>query len=120
MKGWGNEISTEKMRKNTELYDLQLAGLLIQNGFMIPRKEYKFCPTRRWRFDYAFVEEKIALEIEGGVWAYGRHNRASGYIKDMEKYNCATVMGWKVLRYTPQNLNDVIDDLEKLKKLEGK
>ena len=64
-------------------------------------KEYKFHPTRRWRFDYAQPELKIAIEVEGAVWTNGRHTRGSGFIKDMEKYNTAASMGWTILRVTP-------------------
>jgi very-short-patch-repair endonuclease len=60
--------------------------------------EYHFHPTRKWRFDAAFPSAKVALEIEGGVWQYGRHNRASGFLKDMEKYNEAAALGWRVIR----------------------
>lgn len=67
-------------------------------------KEYKFHPTRRWRFDYAIPEHKIALEVEGGVWTGGRHIRAQGFLGDMEKYNTATLMGWRVFRTTPDEL----------------
>lgn len=65
-------------------------------------KEYRFHPVRRWRFDYAIPDKKIAIEIDGGVWNYGRHNRASGYVADMEKFNAAASMGWVVLKFTPQ------------------
>ena len=67
-------------------------------------KEYKFHPTRKWRFDFAIPEHKIALEVEGGVWTGGRHTSSTGFLKDMEKYNTATLMGWKVLRTTPDDL----------------
>lgn len=63
--------------------------------------EYKFHPTRKWRFDYAFPFLRVAVEIDGGVWTYGRHNRASGYINDMAKFNEAAAMGWTVLKFTP-------------------
>jgi hypothetical protein len=36
-----------------------------------PVEEYGFHPTRKWRFDYAFVGEKLAVEVEGGVWKRG-------------------------------------------------
>lgn len=65
--------------------------------------EHRFHPVRRWRFDYAIVSHRIAIEIDGGVWTYGRHNRASGYIGDMEKFNEAAALGWIVLKFTPQN-----------------
>lgn len=67
-------------------------------------KEYKFHPERRWRFDYAIPEHKIALEVEGGVWTQGRHTRPQGFLGDMEKYNQATLMGWRVFRTTPTEL----------------
>ncbi len=67
-------------------------------------KEHKFHPKRKWRFDYAIPDHKIALEVEGGVWTGGRHTSSSGFLKDMEKYNTATLMGWRVLRTTPDEL----------------
>lgn len=67
-------------------------------------KEFKFHPVRKWRFDYAIPEHKIALEVEGGVWTGGRHTSSVGFLNDMEKYNTATLMGWRVLRTTPEDL----------------
>ena len=67
-------------------------------------KEFKFHPVRKWRFDYAFPEHKIALEVEGGVWTGGRHTSSVGFLNDMEKYNTATLMGWRVFRTTPDDL----------------
>jgi very-short-patch-repair endonuclease len=64
-------------------------------------KEYRFHPVRKWRFDFAIPKYKIAIEIDGGVWMYGRHNRSSGYIADMEKFNAAASLGWVVLKFTP-------------------
>ena len=74
-------------------------------------KEYKFHPTRKWRFDFAIPDYKVALEVEGGVWTGGRHTSSTGFLKDIEKYNMATLMGWKVLRTTP-------DELYRLKTIE--
>lgn len=63
-------------------------------------KEHRFHPERKWRFDYAIPDLKIAVEVDGAVWTCGRHNRAAGYIADMEKLNTAASMGWLVLRFT--------------------
>ena len=63
-------------------------------------KEHMFHYTRKWRFDYAIPDLKIAIEIDGSVWEYGRHNRPQGYINDMEKLNNAASQGWLVLRFT--------------------
>lgn len=70
----------------------------------IPSLEYLFHPVRRWRFDCVWVEAKIAVEIEGGLWVNGRHNRAQGFLADMMKYNEATRLGWRVYRFSPSQV----------------
>lgn len=66
--------------------------------------EFRFHPTRKWRFDFAYPAHKVAIEINGGVWKRGRHNRGTGYIKDLEKLNAAQILGWIVLQFTPQQM----------------
>ena len=50
-----------------------------------PMAEYRFHSERRWRFDYAFPAQRLAVEFDGGQWVFagGRHNRDS----DREKLN---------------------------------
>ena len=112
---------------------------LIQEDVELPEEEYRFHPTRRWRFDFAYPELKLAIEIEGSVFGRnvvcrncgkavtrvlkggrtvtvregGRHTSGAGYEKDCEKYNNAARLGWKVLRFsTTMKLNDVIDTIK--------
>lgn len=73
------------------------AQQLTERGIVFQR-EVKFHPDRRWRFD--FVINKIAVEIEGGIWNNGRHNRGKGFESDCEKYAEAACLGWTVLRFT--------------------
>lgn len=72
-----------------------------------PISEYRFAPPRRWRFDLAWITIKVAVEQEGGVWIQGRHSRGAGMVKDMEKYNEATRLGWRVFRFTPQQIHSL-------------
>lgn len=65
-----------------------------------PEREYRFAAPRRWRFDFAWPDRMIALETEGGTWSGGRHTRGAGFEADCEKYNEATILGWRVLRVT--------------------
>ena len=78
--------------------------------------ENKFHDTRKWRIDFAIIDLKIGIEIEGGVWSGGAHTRGKGFIEDMEKYNAAVTFGWVILRFTPQDLNK-ITTFETIKKV---
>ena len=68
-------------------------------GLNVPAREYIFHPTRKWRIDFAWPEEKLAVEIEGGIYSHGRHTRATGFLGDIEKYNALTELNWSLLRY---------------------
>ena len=82
--------------KPSELFALQLRMSSVPK----PDQELRFHDVRRWRFDYAWPDYKIAAEIDGGTWAQGRHTRGAGYEKDCEKLNAAILCGWKVFRFT--------------------
>ena len=79
-------------------------AMLLGAGLPLPTTEHKFHSTRRWRFDYAWIDYKLALEVEGGVWTGGRHTTGAGFVKDMEKYNEAARCGWIVIRCMPKTL----------------
>jgi very-short-patch-repair endonuclease len=66
--------------------------------------EYRFHFPRRWRFDYCIVDRGIAVEIEGAIWTRGRHTRGKGFEADIEKYNQAAIDGFKVLRFSTQQV----------------
>ena len=66
--------------------------------------EYRFHPSREWRFDFAIPSRRVAIEVEGGAYNGGRHIRPDGYLRDMEKYNEAAVCGWCVIRVLPTEL----------------
>lgn len=61
-------------------------------------REFKFHEERRWRIDFAWPDERVAVEVEGGIWTGGRHTRGSGFLKDAEKYNELALAGWMLLR----------------------
>ena len=80
-----------------------------------PEFEYQFHPTRKWRFDMAWpflamlgqkTDETggIAVEVDGGIWIRGGHNRGAQMKKDWEKANTAATMGWRILRCEPKDL----------------
>lgn len=94
--------AAEKAQKAPkEASSLEQAFMIAWNGtgYPTPEQEYRFHPTRKWRFDFCWPSIKLAVEAEGGLYSNGRHNRALGYIGDMQKYNAAAELGYTVLRY---------------------
>lgn len=80
--------------------------LCLADKLPAPEREYRFHATRRWRFDFAWPAEKIALEVDGGSWTGGRHTRGPGFEMDQQKSNAATLLGWRVLHVTPERMRD--------------
>lgn len=71
-----------------------------------PTLEYQFALDigRKWRFDAAWVSHMVAIEQDGGLWVQGRHSRGAGMLKDNEKMNDAAIRGWRVGRFSPQQV----------------
>jgi hypothetical protein len=69
-------------------------------------KELMFHPIRKWRFDYAWSELKIALEIHGGIYTNGRHTKGKGFTEDKVKINSAQLLGWLVIEATTEHVKN--------------
>jgi len=97
----------------------QFEQLIAMLQLPAPVHEYRFHPVRKFRFDLAWPDQKVALEIDGGVWGQGRHNRPMGYIRDAVKGNLAAFAGWRVFHATPDMLQSgtAVDLLEGIKRL---
>lgn len=87
--------------KRHKLQDAFLAAWRIVRieGWPDPEMEYRFHDVRKWRLDFAFPTVKVAVEIQGGNFVGGGHNRGAKQAKDFEKLNTATRMGWRVLQF---------------------
>ena len=84
-----------------------LALHLRANDFPEWETEHRFHPKRKWRFDFAWPEQRVALEVQGGIhMAKSGHNTAAGITRDCEKANEAVVLGWKVLSVTADQIHD--------------
>lgn len=77
-------------------------------------REFRFDAQRKWRADFAHLDSRTLIEIEGGIHVAGggRHNRAAGFIADAEKYCEAFLAGWNVVRLTKAQIT--APDVERL------
>ena len=64
-------------------------------------EEHKFLKDRKFRFDFAHLPSKIAIEINGGNWIGGRHTNALALNKEYEKFNLAAMEGWRMFVLSP-------------------
>lgn len=85
-------------------YGAALDTLCIQAGLPVGTPEYVFHPRRKWRLDRVWREQKVAVELHGGVWSGGRHTTGSGFTNDRAKMNEAQLAGWMVLEIVPEAL----------------
>lgn len=92
------QLASAKRERDAEKTAKALCDYCASRGFALPVREHSFCMHRDWRFDYAWPDFRIALELEGGTFAGGRHSTGAGMRADMEKYNEAALRGWLVLR----------------------
>lgn len=83
-----------RKRLDGKRWELEFAAQLDNAGLAYER-EYRFKLDRRFRFDFAFLEEQIAVEIDGVV-----HRIKSRFNADREKGTIALLLGWRVLHVT--------------------
>jgi hypothetical protein len=70
-----------------------------------PVFEYRFHPVRKWRMDIAFLDAKVFVEVQGGIFVRGRHVRGAAMLKEWEKLNTAASMGWRCLFCQPSDVH---------------
>lgn len=97
------------------LESLVLSFPSIKDGMM---REYRFlAPDELWKFDFAWPKQMVGIEIEGGIYAGGRHTRGKGFENDCTKYNTAAVEGWIILRFGPNHVRrEIAETLDIVKK----
>lgn len=91
--------------------DLEEKFLILWKNYYpnapLPVREFRFHPPRLFRFDFAFIDNKIAIEIEGGLYmAKSGHTNIKGYISNCDKNNLWVSDGWKVFRFTEKHLRE--------------
>jgi very-short-patch-repair endonuclease len=108
---YGNKITSKT--KSTPAQQLEATLSVLK---LLSHKEYRFHPTRRWRFDFAWPEVKLAVEVEGGIFINGAHTRGAHFQSDCEKYAEALVLGWRVLRVEGEMIREgrALDYIQKL------
>lgn len=73
-----------------EAFALHLAANGIES-----RRQYRFCPTRKWAADFAWPHLLLIVEIDGHV-----HRIKERFAADIERHNWLQMNGWRHLRFS--------------------
>lgn len=98
------KLPTKVKDKRPTPYEDLLEAQMIKAKILTMVREYKFLTTRRFRFDFADVENKLGVEVDGGVFSGGRHTSGIGFSRDCEKFNLAAIDNWSIIRITTQQV----------------
>jgi very-short-patch-repair endonuclease len=99
---------TDRARKSTgNRYWPIVSAICRMNRWPDPLAEQRLIPGRRFSCDLVWPDARLVVEVQGGVWLRrGGHTGGQAQIDDMEKLNELTLLGWRVLQITPQQVND--------------
>lgn len=114
-------LSTEAKKAQRQRRDNAFVRLLVAGGLPEPVREYRFAaehvgsgPGVRerlkaaglndWVADFAWLPQRVILEVQGAVWTGGAHTRGKGYTRDLKKARDAARLGWRLIACTPQEM----------------
>lgn len=84
---------------NNDVLEFPFAQYLAYNKVNFIR-QFKPIKDRKFKVDFYLPDYNVIIEIEGGQWIQGRHQRGIGFKLDIEKYNILAFAGYKVFRLT--------------------
>lgn len=95
-------------RRRARDYVGVLLGQLDAAGLPAPKREVPFpglCGTRKWRFDLAWPNARVAVEYQGGVFhRAASHSSIGGLLRDYEKFTEASISGWTLILVTARDV----------------
>ena len=91
-------------------------------GLPEPIREYAAIPGRRFRFDFAWMDECLLVEVQGAIFVKGGHSSGVGIMRDHEKHNLATLAGWRIIYVNSATIDsgEAIAQIEKALEKERK
>ena len=84
-----------------------LESQLLEAGITDFVREFKAIDGRKFKWDFAFLRDRLLIEVQGGVFMRrGGHTSGVGVTRDCEKHNLAYLAGWGDLLVTSQMVKE--------------
>ncbi len=78
---------------------------VVWAGLPLPVRQYRAIPGRKFVFDFAWPDQKLLAEVDGGTWVPGLgHSSGSGIERDCEKATLASIAGYRLMRFTTSRI----------------
>jgi hypothetical protein len=121
-KGLSKEVK-ERIREIYEFYKHlayphteEFIKILLDNNGLVEGRDYirDYRPFKNTKIevDFAFVKDKLAIEIQGDYW----HNLLPTIERDIEKKELLTKFGWKLICVWEHEINEALYELSTKKK----
>ena len=96
------DLDKARAKAAREKFEQAFFWQCVVNKLPKPERQHLFAPRRKYAFDFAWPQWKLAVEVEGGIWRRGggAHSHPTAIIRDIVKHNLATDLGWRVYRFT--------------------
>ena len=96
--------------------ELELLAQIRMVGLPEPIREYKAIEGRQFRFDFAWPDNNLLVEVQGAIFVKGGHSSGVGIMRDHEKHNLATLAGFRILYVNSATIDsgEAIRDIEKV------
>jgi very-short-patch-repair endonuclease len=104
------QISSRQPKQKRQKMPLNEAEMLLAEQLrqekIIFLRNLRFSALRKYELDFALLDSQIGIEIDGGIYDGRAHGSIAGILRDMEKHNLLTLLGWRTLRYTPAQVKN--------------
>ena len=99
-------MSKPKRRPQKSEWEEKFWAQIVEAGIPRPIRQFEFakCIGRKYRSDYGWVDEKLLVELDGGLYIGGRHSTGIGRENDMERDAISCALGWKLMRFSPRHV----------------
>lgn len=104
-----SELKKESVKAKKEFAELSLklhlrSSELIKSLDLKLIHHHKFMDSRKFEFDFAFPDLKLAIEVQGGIWITSGHTKGKGIKQDHDKNQNACALGWQILYCCPDDI----------------
>ena len=69
-------------------------------------REYLVPGVSRFRYDFAWIEQKLLVEINGGTWGHMGHSTGKGIARDYRKNRLPQELGWRCYSFTGDEVKE--------------